>query len=190
MIFGVVPVSLSRNIGRMWSPSTFEYALESTKVVLSPMQRIETFGITHFDFVLVSELMDTVDQVRIRDGRIDAERPTLITPDSIHRLLLEGFGDKAEQFAQFFSGQSEAMALLRYGFQIKKSNVHETLLHEPVGHVVARLEGQLLDSQRPLVALIHGVDDAWEVCLLKFTLDLILKSASGNLDDFRRKGLI
>ncbi len=174
----------------MWSLSSFEYALESTRVVLSPKQRIETFGSTHFQFVLVSELMDAVDQVRVRDGRIDAQRPTLITPDSIHRLLLEGFAGKAEQFAEAFSNQSEAMALLRYGFQIKKSDVRETLLHEPIDHVVARLEGEMLDDQRPLVALILGVDDAWEVCLLKFTLDLILKSAVGNIDDFRRKGLI
>jgi hypothetical protein len=39
-------------------------------------------------------------------------------------------------------------------------------------------------------AVIHGVDDAWEVCLLKFTVDLIARSSPENLNDFRRRGLL
>ena len=39
-------------------------------------------------------------------------------------------------------------------------------------------------------AIIQGVDDAWEVCLLKFTVDLIQQSAGPNLGDFKKRGLI
>ena len=45
-------------------------------------------------------------------------------------------------------------------------------------------------SVQPLSAVIQGVDDAWEVCLLKFTIDMIERSAGGNLGDFRKRGLI
>jgi hypothetical protein len=46
------------------------------------------------------------------------------------------------------------------------------------------------DAQEPLSAVIQGVDDAWEVCLLKFTIDMIERSAGENLGDFRKRGLI
>jgi hypothetical protein len=45
------------------------------------------------------------------------------------------------------------------------------------------------ESNEPLSAVIQGVDDAWEVCLLKFTIDLIERSSADNLGDFRRRGL-
>jgi hypothetical protein len=45
-------------------------------------------------------------------------------------------------------------------------------------------------TNEPLSAVIQGVDDAWEVCLLKFTIDLIERSSRGNLGDFRRRGLV
>jgi hypothetical protein len=34
------------------------------------------------------------------------------------------------------------------------------------------------------------VDDAWEVCLLKFTIEMIERSAGENIGDFKRRGLI
>ena len=45
-------------------------------------------------------------------------------------------------------------------------------------------------AEEPLSAVIQGVDDAWEVCLLKFTIDLIERSSGGNLGDLRRRGLM
>ena len=39
-------------------------------------------------------------------------------------------------------------------------------------------------------ALIEGIDDAWEVCLMKFTMDLIQRSAGGNMAEWKRRGLI
>src|SRR5512133_1985975 len=54
-----------------------EYAIENTQVILAPERQIATFGNTSFEFHLISELMDRVDQVRIRTGRIEAERPKI-----------------------------------------------------------------------------------------------------------------
>ena len=76
----------------------FDYALENTRVILAPDRQIATFGITSFNFYLISELMDRVNQVRIRNGKIQAERPQILTPEHYYRLLLEGFGDKAERY--------------------------------------------------------------------------------------------
>ena len=46
----------------------FHYAMENTRVVIQPQRTIETFGSTSFRFLLVSELMDEVNAVRIRGG--------------------------------------------------------------------------------------------------------------------------
>jgi hypothetical protein len=42
----------------------FDYAIENTRVIVAPERQIATFGSTSFDFYLISELMDRVDQVR------------------------------------------------------------------------------------------------------------------------------
>ena len=56
--------------------------------------------------------------------------------------------------------------------------------------VIARTKTRVQNSGEPLSAVIQGVDDAWEVCLLKFTIDLIERSSGGNIGDFRKRGLI
>ena len=57
----------------MFKDHDFQYAMESTRVVVTPHSAIETFGTTRFHFNLVSELLDEVDTVRIRTGTIEAE---------------------------------------------------------------------------------------------------------------------
>lgn len=175
----------------MFSDDDFHYAAENTRVLLAPQQRIETFGNTTFRFYLVSELMDCVNQVRIRDGRIHAERPQIFTPGHLSRLALEGFGEKARDFAEWLDRHGENLAFLKYGFHFRKTDVVETLLHGSVESALDRVHGEMAGGgDESMTAIIHGVDDAWEVCLLKFTVDLIGKSARGNMGDFRKRGLI
>jgi len=90
----------------MLSEDSFQYAIENTHVVRAPSQSIQTFGNTSFRFHLVTELMDNVNQVRVRDGRLHAERPTIITPGYIERELLEGFGEKAHEFLGWLRDQA------------------------------------------------------------------------------------
>ena len=174
----------------MWSQDNFQYAIENTVVILAPQSQIATFGQTSFRFYLISELMDQVNHVRVRDGRIHAERPQILTADHYARLLLEGFGEKAERFIEQFRTQAGKLAVLRYGFQFRKTDVTEKTVHASMASVIERTKTQVKNSEEPLSAVIQGVDDAWEVCLLKFTIDLIEKSAGGNLGDFRRRGLM
>jgi hypothetical protein len=174
----------------MWNQTDFEYAVESTKIVRPPSRRIQTFGNTRFHFVLVSELLDEVNQVRVRNGEIHAQKPTLITPDSISKLMLDGFGEQASGFADWLKTTSSQLSFLKYGFEIRKTNVNEVVLHEPIESVIGRICSDMNQADRPLEVLIQGVDDAWEVCLLKFTVDLIQESASGNFGDLRREGLL
>src|ERR1700747_1974531 len=172
----------------MYSEDDLQYALENTKVIVAPERRIETFGTTSFHFYLVTELMDSANEIRIRDGRIQADRPQILTTENIAKLTLEGFGEKARKFAEML--QSRNAALLKYGFQIRKDDLSESLVHDSVEAVLDRVRSQVPDALRSSSAVIHGVDEVWEVCLLKFTIDMMHQSAGGNIQDFRRKGLL
>jgi len=174
----------------MMRKDDFDYAIENTQVILAPERQIATFGTTSFRFYLISELMDRVDQVRIRDGKIHAERPQILTPEHFSRLLLEGFGEKAQRYADQLREYARNIAVLRYGFQFRKTNVTEETIRDSVDAVITRTKRRVEDAQEPLSAVIQGVDDAWEVCLLKFTIDMIERSAGRNLGDFRKRGLI
>src|SRR5437879_12983046 len=168
----------------------FDYAIENTQVILAPQRQIATFGSTSFHFYLISELMDRVNEVRVRDGKIHADRPQILTPEHFRRLLLEGFGDKAQRYVDQLREQARNFAVLRYGFQFRKTDVSERTFRDPLDAVIARTKSQVEDTQEPLSAVIQGVDDAWEVCLLKFTIDMIERSSGGNIGDFRKRGLI
>src|SRR2546427_8345352 len=168
----------------------FDYAIENTQVILAPERQIATFGTTSFHFYLISELMDRVDQVRIRNGKIHAERPQILTPEHYCRLLLEGFGEKAERYIEQLREHARNIAVLRYGFQLRKTDLSEQTLRDSIDTVINRIRRKVESEDEPLSAIIQGVDDAWEVCLLKFTIDLVERSSGGNLGDFRKRGLL
>jgi hypothetical protein len=174
----------------MLSEDTIQYAIENTQVIVAPQRRIATFGDTSFRFYLVTELMDNVNQVRVRDGRLHAERPQIITPGHIQRMLVEGFGENAEEFAGWLRENAPQLAMLKYGFQFRKTDISNEVVHDPLADVVGRLREKVEASDEPLSAVIHGVDEGWEICLLKFAADLIQESSGGNFGDFRKRGLI
>jgi hypothetical protein len=64
------------------------------------------------------------------------------------------------------------------------------MVRSSIEPVIAQIRTQVEKSGEPLSAVIQRVDDAWEVCLLKFTIDLIEQSAGGNFGDFRQRGLV
>ena len=174
----------------MWSQDDFQYAVENTRVIVAPEQQIATFGTTSFRFYLISELMDRVNEVRVRDGQIHAERPQIVTPEHYARLLLEGFGEKAQQYAEALRERMRSSAVLRYGFQFRKTDVTENRIRDSIDAVIASTRTKVENANEPLSAVIQGVDDAWEVCLLKFTIDMIERSSGGNVGDLRRRGLL
>jgi hypothetical protein len=167
----------------------FNYALENTRVVIAPSSTIETYGQTSFRFRLVTEPMDEAGSIRLRMGMIHAERPRILAPQYISRLLLEGFGEKAREFAGWMEEQKD-IHFLRYGFSLRKTDLSEHLLRQPKEEVLERLREDLCRDDDPMDTLIEGVDDAWEVCLMKFTMDMIRRSAGENVAEWKRRGLI
>jgi hypothetical protein len=167
----------------------FQYAMENTRILVAPSQAIETFGQTRFRFHLVTEPMDEAGSVRLRRGMIHAERPRILAPEYISRLLLEGFGERAQGFAGWIEEQKE-LRFLRYGFTLKKTDLSEELFRESKEDFLLKMEEDLRREDDPLSVLIDGIDDAWEVCLMKFTMDMIQRSSGENVAEWKRRGLI
>lgn len=171
------------------SPDTVQYALETTRVLYEPDRRIDTFGSTRFEFQLLSELMDSVDSVRIRTGEVEATKPQIISPYN-KEISAEGFGDNAQKLFDWLEDKGQMPKILQYGFQFKRGEVSEELVHEPIADVRGRLIERAKREGRPMQTVIEGTDDAWEICLLRFAMEMISKSQEINIFDFKRKGMI
>jgi len=173
-------------------PTEFDiqYALENTHVLHEPDRRIDTFGSTQFEFQIVTELMDSVGAVRVREGRIEAEKPLILRPEIGAHFDFEGFGPEASAFGDFLQHNLQKLAILKYGFKFRKGEITEQIVHEPMSEVCGKMLDDIRVSGNPLRAIIQGVDDTWEICLLKFTVEMIEKSCNINLFDFKRRGLI
>ena len=178
----------------MHSPDNIQYALETTRVLLEPDRRIDTFGDTRFEFLLLSELMDRTGEIRVRTGEMEALRPRILRPDSLQEIELEGFDDKARErmdaLIEKMQAQGKDLAFLRYGFRFRSGQVQEEIVHESMEVVRDRV---LEDARRlgnPARAVIEGVDDAWEVSVFKFAFELIRQSWAINRFDFHRRGLL
>ncbi|MCW1887809.1 hypothetical protein OKA04_23930 [Luteolibacter flavescens] len=178
----------------MHSPDNIQYALETTRVLLEPDRRIDTFGDTRFEFLLLSELMDRTGEVRLRTGEVEAMRPRILRPESMAEIELEGFGDKARErmdaLIEKLKAEGKDLAFLRYGFRFRSGKVNEEIVHDTMDAVRDRV---LEDARRignPAQAIIEGVDDAWEVSIFKFAFEMIRQSLPINRFDLHRRGLI
>lgn len=178
----------------MHSQDNIHYALETTRVLHEPDHRIDTFGETRFEFQLLSELMDSTNEVRIRSGEMEAQRPRILRPESYRDIELHGFDPSArarfDKLIEKLRDDGRDLAFLQYGFQFRRGEVHEEIIHDSIESVRERVLADIRRTGNPARAVIQGVDDAWEISLLKFSFEMILRSHEINTFDFRRRGLI
>lgn len=165
----------------------FWYAVNNTEVVSIPEQRLETFGATVVNYHLVTELMDSVDKVRVREGKLKAYRPEIITPPTITDEMLEGFGSEAQDYADWLRTHAQDLQMLKYGFKVQKQEINDYILSDPLETVVNRVRDDVAERNDPLGAVLVGVDRPWEVCLLKLMVELVQNSAQGNIQDIRQQ---
>jgi len=165
----------------------FWYAVNNTEVVAVPQNRLETFGSTMVNYHLVTELMDSVGKVRVREGKLQAFRPQIITPPSVTDEMLEGFGEEAQDYANWLQEHAPEMQMLKYGFKVQKTEVNDYILTDSLETVVNRVKEDIAERDDPLGAVLVGVDHPWEVCLLKLMFELVQGSAPGNMQDIRQQ---
>ncbi|MCX6866270.1 MAG: hypothetical protein NTV46_08660 [Verrucomicrobia bacterium] len=89
-----------------------------------------------------------------------------------------------------FRAEGKDLAFMQYGFQFRRGQVHEEIIHDTIEAVRERVLEDLRRTGNPARAVIEGVDDAWEISLLKFSFEMILRSHEINAFDFKRRGFI
>lgn len=167
-----------------------QYAIENTHILYEPVRRIDTFGETRFEFVFITEPMESCEETIVRSGWLEAERPKIIKPQIMQEVDLEGFSEDAKRFFAWMTAKKGKNVILQYGFQFKLTDVSVERLHEPKAQVEQRLLDDMNERDEPGEILLTGIESGWESGLLKFSTDMIIKSVDINLFDLNRHGLL
>lgn len=165
----------------------FWYAVNNTEIVLMPQRHLETFGTTVLDYHLISELMDRTDQVRVRHGRMKASQPRIITPEAYSKTLLEGFGEEAAKYVEWL--KQHEIRVLQYGYRLTQEAFSEHVVSDALKTVIERVEKEVKAKHDPLSAVVVGVDDPWDVCLIKLFAEIIQGSAKTNIQQLQQRRL-
>jgi len=167
------------------------YAINNTAVLRPPKQTLATFGTTNIYYYLVtipaySELLNNVDETVVREGRVIAERPQVITPSYL--VNLEGFSEYAKKYLEAVvqeHGPHAPGLFYRYKNEPKELTIVSTHLDS----VVDRINQKINKEGDPLSTIIKGVDEMWDVSLMKFIHDVTQGSLESNIIELGRKGL-
>ena len=141
----------------------FWYAVRNTQVVHAPSRALETFGETRIHYYHLAELPDVPGKVRVREGRLEAHKPLLITPEAYVQEEMAGFGEQARQYLEFLKQHQDAIRILQYGYRLSQEAFSEQVVTDSLDAVAERVEGEVKRSEDPFAAVIKGVDDPWDV---------------------------
>ncbi len=161
-----------------------QYAIEHTEVVRAPRQSLATFGSTNVYYYLICELVDTVNV--IREGRVIASRPRIVTPSYL--INLEGFSGQAKRFFELLAGRFPQEAGIFYSY--KNEPLEMNIASESTNAVIEKIDRRIEERGDKLSAIIKGVEELWDVSLLKFTFELTRSSVRSNLTELKNRGFL
>lgn len=167
----------------------FLYAVSNTDLVLVPRKHLETFGNTIIHYHHVSEDMDSVGRIKVRRGRMQINRPQIVTPDAYSKLVLEGFGEEASKYAEWLREHDGDFHILRYGYSLRKEAFSEETITDTVEAVVERVRADVAASRDPFAAVLKGVDEPWDVCLVRLFAVVVGNSVRDNVIEMAQQHL-
>ena len=163
------------------------YAAKSARFLVEPSHRLETFGNTLVNYHLVSELPDNPGKIRVREGRLEAHQPLVITPN-FSQIETEGFGDEARAYLDFLKENEQHLRILQYGYHLKSDKFSEQIVTGRLSAVTERVKDEVVASNDKFAAVVQCVDEPWDVALVELWLREVSRSAKGNIDELQKKG--
>lgn len=169
-----------------------ENAARHTEILRHPRQHLATFGVTNIYYYIVtepiySELVRDVSETVIREGRVIAERPKIVTP--YYLTHLEGFSYDARQyFDMLLRMHGPDTPGLFYTYKNEPKGLNIVSDNWPL--VVERLNKEIDEKGDPLASIIKGQDDLWDVSLLKFIYEITSRSVPNNIAQLGSRGLL
>ena len=169
-----------------------EYAVRHTEIIRQPKQSLATFGNTNIAYYLLTtpvykEITREKDETVIRQGRVIAEKPRIVTP--YYMSQLEGFSQDARRyFDKAISEYGPDAPGLYYSYRNEPQNL--TIVSEKLRAVADRLNDEIDKRNDPLVTIIKGQDELWDVSLMRFIYDITRQSMQGNMLQMQASGLM
>ena len=163
------------------------YAARHVRILLSPSHHLETFGSTLVNYHLLSELPDHPGKVRVREGRLEAHQPLVISPD-FSEITTEGLGDEARAYLEFLKENEKDLRILRYGYHLKSDNFSEQIVTDSLAAVTERVKAEVIGSNDKFAAVLQGVDEPWDVALVELWRREVERSAGQNIRELSEKG--
>ena len=163
------------------------YAAKSARFLVEPSHRLETFGNTLVNYHLVSELPDHPGKIRVREGRLEAHQPLVITPH-FAQIEAEGFGDEAKAYLDFLKESEQHLRILQYGYHLKSDKFSEQIVTDRLSVVTERVKDEVIASNDKFAAVVQCVDEPWDVALVELWLREVNRSAKGNIDELQKNG--
>ncbi len=175
----------------MDSEGAWRKAIEQTFVVKFPKQHLATFGITNISYYVVTEPVfaeETGPQEGVvRSGRVVAQKPTIVTPT--YAMHLDGFSPEAyEYFADVANeaGPNSPGILYQYKNEEGAMDIVSGFPQE----IAHRIRDDLESRDENMSVVIVGVDELWDVSLLKFIYEFTSSSAETNARELNSRGLL
>ncbi len=168
------------------------HTIKNTEILRPPNQSLATFGTTNIYYYLVtepvySELVENVDETVVREGRVIAERPRIVTPYYLSRL--EGFSSDAKKyFEMLLRAHGPDIAGLFYTYKNEPKQLN--IVSENLLVVVEKLNAEIDKRGDPLTSIIKGEDALWDVSLMKFIYEVTKSSLPDNLLQMGARGLL
>lgn len=168
------------------------HAVEHTEILRPPKQMLSTFGTTNIYYYLITEpiyteLMKDTTETAVREGRVIAERPRIVTPHYLSHL--DGFSPEARKYLDELSrthGGNAPGLFYTYRNEPKELNIVSDDLHT----VAEKLNAELDQRGDPLTSIIKGQGDLWDVSLMKFIYEMTRSSVRNNLMQMGARGLL
>ena len=169
-----------------------EYAVKHTEILRPPKQSLSTFGTTNIYYYLVTEpayleLVKGAAETVIREGRVIAQRPRIVTPYYLSRL--EGFSSDASKYFDMLlkiHGPDAPGLFYTYKNEPKELNI----VSDNWSTVVNRINDEIDRRGDPLASIIKGEDELWDVSLLKFIYEITRHSFRTNVSQLGTRGLL
>lgn len=163
-----------------------------TRIIRPPRRALATFGSTVIHYHVVSQPVyegifeDEHKDTVIRYGMVRADRPQIVTPGYLSRS--EGFGKEASEYLDYISNRfgSDAAGLL-YKYK-NEPQTTETVSGEP-RDVAAKIRDELEADGKPLHTVLLGVDELWDVSVMKFIYEFTNESAKTNFDELNERNM-
>lgn len=161
-----------------------QHAIENTEVIRPPRQSLATFGSTNVDYYLITGLMDKANVVR--EGKVIAAKPKIVTPNYL--INLEGFSVQARRYIELMAEKSPHEPSIFYSYKNEPGDMN--IISESAEAIIEKINRRIEGSANPLSAIIKGVEEMWDVSLLKFTYELTRKSVYDNVAELDRCGML